>query len=165
MFIVVGRSNLEERYRHDVDFSLRSSIESRRDRKHISPSMVWLVNHLKIQCVCVCVTVKKKGGDCFVLLLCPFLGDMEFMLYLLLPYMIYNFPSPPCCKKHLGAFEIQKRASGRDECWRWRWGGGRANILNDPLSLSPRLHGGGSDPQRVSSHRDQGARHVKELYR
>lgn len=53
-------------------FSLRSSIESRRERKHISPSMVWLVNHLKILSVHVCVTVKKEGRDCFVLLLCPF---------------------------------------------------------------------------------------------
>lgn len=119
--------------------------------------------------VCVCDCKKKKGGDCFVLLLCPFLGDMEFMLYLLLPYVIYNFPSPPCCKKQLGAclrFRSVPRegmsAGGGGGVGEWR---GSANILNDPLSLSPRLHGGGSDPQRVGSHRDQGARHVKELHR
>lgn len=59
-----------------LGFSLRLSIESSRGRKHISPSMVWLVNHLKILCVhvCACDCKKKKGGD-FVLLRCPFLGD------------------------------------------------------------------------------------------
>lgn len=57
-------------------------------------------------CVCDCKRKKRRG------LFCPpalsFLGDLEFILYVLLPNMIYNFLSSLCCKKHLGEMRFGK---------------------------------------------------------
>lgn len=42
---------------------------------------------------------------------------------------------------------------------------GRNVSLPDGCAPSSRLHGGGSDPKRIRSHRDQRSRHVEELHR
>lgn len=62
--------------------------------------MVWLVNLLKVcvwVCACVCACDSKKGGDCFVLPLCPFWVIWN-LCYTYSHLSWYTTPpSPPWC--------------------------------------------------------------------